>query len=208
MNNTETILVHLPSYRDPELIPTIKDALSHAEYPERIHFGVCRQYNPADQFDNIDEFRLDSRFKIMDVPYKEALGLPWARAQINEKLLTDEDFVLQLDSHHRFTKNWDSTLIGMHSQMENKGHKPIIAGYLPHYNPFKDPVGRADVPWQAGTASAGRSGPAGIQTAPEAVSGRRSGRDARCAGIHCQGARNLRLPAFCERLCGQSVRTR
>lgn len=149
MSNTETILVHLPSYRDPELIPTIKDALSHAEYPERIHFGVCRQYNPADQFDNIDEFRLDSRFKIMDVPYKEALGLPWARAQINEKLLTDEDFVLQLDSHHRFTKNWDSTLIGMHSQMEKQGYKPIIAGYLPHYNPFKDPVGRADVPWQA-----------------------------------------------------------
>jgi hypothetical protein len=147
--NKETILVHLPSYRDPELIPTIKDALKQAKYPKRIHFGICRQFNPDDKFDNVDEFRKDRRFKIMDVPFKEAKGLPWARAQINDHLLTDEDFVLQLDSHHRFAKDWDVTLISMHKQMEDKGFKPIIAGYLPLYNPFDDPAGRADVPWQA-----------------------------------------------------------
>ena len=32
--NKETILIHLPSYRDPELIPTIKDALANAKYPK------------------------------------------------------------------------------------------------------------------------------------------------------------------------------
>jgi len=147
--NKETILVHLPSYRDPELIPTIKDALKNAKYPKRIHFGICRQFNPDDKFDNVDEYRKDPRFKIMDVPYQEAQGLPWARAQINDVLLTDEDYVLQLDSHHRFAKDWDITLIGMHNQMEKKGHKPLIAGYLPLYNPFNDPADRADVPWQS-----------------------------------------------------------
>lgn len=147
--NKETILVHLPSYRDPELLPTIKNALKQAKYPKRIHFGICRQYNIDDKFDNVDEYRNDARFKIMDVPYKEAKGLPWARAQINDVLLTDEDYVLQLDSHHRFAKDWDTTLIDMHNQMEKKGHKPIIAGYLPLYNPFNDPAGRSNVPWQA-----------------------------------------------------------
>ena len=44
----ETILLHLPAYRDPELIPTIKDALDKAKYPERIHFGICRQYHPEE----------------------------------------------------------------------------------------------------------------------------------------------------------------
>ncbi len=48
MSKKETILVHLPSYRDPELIPTIKSALENAKYPKRIHFGICRQYHPED----------------------------------------------------------------------------------------------------------------------------------------------------------------
>lgn len=149
MNNTDTILIHLPSYRDPELVPTIKDAIAKAKYPNRLRFGICRQFNPQDGFDNLDEFSSDSRFKVINVPHEEAQGLPWARAQINDNLLTDEDFVLQLDSHHRFTQDWDSTLIEMHKQKESKGHKPIIAGYLPCYNPLNDPAERANVPWQA-----------------------------------------------------------
>jgi glycosyltransferase involved in cell wall biosynthesis len=144
----ETILVHLPSYRDPELVPTIKDALATAKYPERVHFGICRQYNPEDGFDNVDEFRDDPRFKIMDVLYTEAQGLPWARAQINENLLTDEDYIIQLDSHHRFAKDWDETLIEMHNQREKQGYKPILAAYLPLYTPFNDPGGRTMEPWQ------------------------------------------------------------
>lgn len=144
----ETILIHLPGYRDPELVPTIKDALANAKYPKRIHFGICRQYHPEDGFDNLDEFRDDKRFNIMDVLYTDAQGLPWARAQINEKLLTDQDYILQLDSHHRFAKNWDVTLIKMHNQMEKKGYKPILAAYLPLYTPFNDPAGRTMEPWQ------------------------------------------------------------
>ena len=69
MNKKETILVHLPAYRDPELVPSIKDALDKAKYPKRIHFGICRQYNPEDGFDNIDEFRNDKRFRIYECLY-------------------------------------------------------------------------------------------------------------------------------------------
>ena len=107
----DRILVHLPAYREPELIPTIKSALENAQFPERIHFGICRQYNPEDGFDNVDEYRNDPRFKIKDILYTEAKGLAYARGIINDELLEDEEFVIQLDSHHRFDKNWDSTLI-------------------------------------------------------------------------------------------------
>ncbi len=148
MNKKPTILVHLPAYRDPELVPTIKDALAMAKYPKRIHFGICRQFREEDGFDNVDEFRNDKRFHIMDVPYKEAQGLPWARAQINENLLTNQDYILQLDSHHRFAKDWDETLLEMHSGLEAKGYKPILAAYLPLYDPFKEPEGRTPEPWQ------------------------------------------------------------
>ena len=148
MSKKETIFIHLPAYRDPELVPTIKDALANAKYPKRVHFGICRQYNPDDGFDNLDEFRKDKRFNIMDIRYEDAQGLPWARAQINEKLLGNQDYILQLDSHHRFAPNWDETLIRMHNQMEAKGHKPILAAYLPLYDPFNDPAGRTMEPWQ------------------------------------------------------------
>jgi len=148
MNNKKTILVHLPAYRDPELIPTIKDALANAKYPKRIHFGICRQYHPDDKFDDLSEFSGDKRFKIYECLYNEAQGLPWARAIINEQLLTNEDYICQLDSHHRFAKDWDETLIDMHSGLEAQGYKPILAAYLPLYTPFDDPGGRTMEPWQ------------------------------------------------------------
>ena len=37
MSKKETIMLHLPGYRDPELVPTIKDALANAKYPKRVH---------------------------------------------------------------------------------------------------------------------------------------------------------------------------
>ena len=149
----ERILIHLPAYREPELVPTIKSALENAEFPERLVFGICRQFNPEDGFDNVDEFRNDKRFKIKDIPYLEAKGLPYARAVINEELLDDEEFVVQLDSHHRFSKNWDSTLIEWYYTLKADGHNPLICGYLPYYNPFKDPEQRVQEPWLSEAAS-------------------------------------------------------
>ena len=142
-----TILLHLPAYREPELIPTIESALDNAKHPERIHFGICRQFCDEDGFDNLDKYRKDPRFKIHDMPYEQAKGLATARAIINDELLTDENFVCQLDSHHRFDKNWDDTLIGWYDDLKSEGHNPIICGYLPYYNPFNDPEDRVKEPW-------------------------------------------------------------
>ena len=152
-HNRETIMLHLPAYREPELVPTIRSALANAEFPERIHFGICRQFNPDDGFDNVDEFRSDKRFKIYDMNYVEAKGLPYARAIINDTLLTDETFVCQLDSHHRFDKNWDSTLIKWYYDLKNEGYNPLICGYSPYYDPFNDPAGRTMEPWLSEAAS-------------------------------------------------------
>jgi len=129
----ERILIHLPAYREPELVPTIKSALENAEFPERLVFGICRQFNPEDGFDNVDEFRNDKRFKIKDIPYLEAKGLPYARAVINEELLDDEEFVVQLDSHHRFLQDWDTELIEMMKMTGSE--KPIITSYAGMYRP-------------------------------------------------------------------------
>jgi hypothetical protein len=151
--NKMKIFLHLPAYREPELIPTIKSALDNADQPERLVFGICRQFNPDDKFDNVDEFRSDNRFKIYDMNYVEAKGLPYARAIINEKLLEDEDFVLQLDSHHRFAPGWDTLLVKWYFDLKSEGYNPILTGYLPYYNPFNDPADRVMEPWQQEAAS-------------------------------------------------------
>lgn len=147
-----TIFIHLPAYREPELVPTIKNAIAQAKYPKRLRFGICRQFHPDDKFDNVDEYRSDKRFKIIDIPHEQAKGLPYARYRINE-LITDEEYILQLDAHHRFVKHWDVELINMHNGLEKKGFKPILTGYLPYYNPFNDPAERTMEPWQQQFAS-------------------------------------------------------
>lgn len=141
------IFLHLPAYREPELVPTIKDAINQATHPERLVFGVCRQYHPEDGFDDLTEVSKIATIKVHEMLYTEAQGLPYARAIINEELLEDEDFVLQLDAHHRFTQGWDETLLEMYDGLVEDGYNPILTGYLPLYSPFLEPQGRTMEPW-------------------------------------------------------------
>ena len=142
------IFVQIASYRDPELLPTIKSSLENAKNPENLVFGICRQYHPEDKFDDLCDFENDKRFKIINVLYNEAKGVCWARNQV-QQLYNDEEYTLQIDSHMRFEKNWDETLIDMLNQLKNEGiKKPLLTTYVPSYNPNNDPKGRVMDPWR------------------------------------------------------------
>lgn len=145
---TETIFVQIASYRDPELLPTLKDCISKAKHPENLVFSISWQHSKDDIWDNLDEFKDDPRFKIIDIDYLDSRGACWARnlLQLN---YDDEDYTLQLDSHHRFVENWDEECIGMIKQLQKKGHsKPLLTGYIPSYDPTNDPGGRITTPWK------------------------------------------------------------
>jgi len=148
-NNNHTIFIQIASYRDPELIKTIDDCINNAENPTRLRFGICRQYCESD--DGVDDpvdYRDDDRFTIMDVPYKESKGVCWARNQV-QQLYKDEDYTLQLDSHHRFAPRWDTTLIDMLVLLQDKGHKkPLLTTYAPSYDPEDDPKSRINEAWK------------------------------------------------------------
>jgi len=142
------IFVQIASYRDPELIPTIKSCLENAKNPENLNFGICRQYHPDDKFDDLKEYENDERFRIINVLYNEAKGVCWARNQV-QQLYNEEEYTLQIDSHMRFEKNWDDTLIGMVNQLQDLGiPKPLLTGYVSSYDPNNDPQGRVMVPWR------------------------------------------------------------
>lgn len=73
------IFIQIASYRDPQLVPTIKNAIENAKRPKNLVFSIARQFHPEDGFDNLDEFRKDKRFRILDIPYEESQGVCWAR---------------------------------------------------------------------------------------------------------------------------------
>jgi hypothetical protein len=125
----DKIFIQIASYRDPELVPTIRDCISKAKYPERLTFGICWQ---RDETESLEEFINDSRFKIIDKHFTESKGLCWARSLI-QKLWEGEKYTLQLDSHHRFLQDWDEHLINM-MELTNSP-KPIITSYAGMYRP-------------------------------------------------------------------------
>ena len=142
------IFVQIAAYRDPQLEPTIKNMLENAKRPKNLRIGICRQYNPDDQFDLLEEYRNDNRFRILDVLYSDSKGVCWARNQV-QQLYEGEEYTLQIDSHMRFEKNWDDTLIKMVKQLQKKGfEKPLLTGYVSSFDPDNDPAGRVQEPWR------------------------------------------------------------
>lgn len=141
------IFISIASYRDPELLPTLRDLISNAKKPENLVFSIAWQHSIEDIWDNLGEFQSDPRFKIIDIDYKESKGACWARSTIQQNY-NKEDYYFQLDSHHRFIKNWDTECIKMVKQLQKAGYeKPLLTSYIPSYNPENDPAGRIQEPW-------------------------------------------------------------
>lgn len=142
------IFIQIASYRDPQLVPTLKDCLANAKHPENLVFSIAWQHSSEDTWDNLDSFKFDPRFKIVDIDYKDSKGACWARNQLQQNY-DGEEYTLQLDSHHRFIKDWDVELISMIKQLQEKGHeKPLLTGYVSSFDPDNDPEGRNMVPWK------------------------------------------------------------
>lgn len=131
MNNT--IFVQIASYRDPELYQTITDCISKAKNKDLLRFSICWQKDDNDN--SITEFKKDSRFSIIEVNYKDSKGACWARNLCQSKY-NGEKFSLQIDSHHRFVKDWDEKIIDCWEKLED--NMGILTGYPPNYFPDRD----------------------------------------------------------------------
>jgi hypothetical protein len=136
-----TIFVQIASYRDAELLPTLRDCIAKAAHPENLRFGICWQH---DKTESLGKFLADPRFRVISIPYKDSKGVCWARNAI-QSLYAGETYTLQLDSHHRFVPAWDSKLIAMLDSLDYE--KAILTAYAPHYDPRKAKPPKS-VPWK------------------------------------------------------------
>ena len=145
---TNTIFIQIASYRDPQLLLTLKDCIAKAKYPDNLRFGIAWQHSSEDSWDDISEFKNDSRFSILDIDYKDSKGACWARNEI-QQLYKEEKYTLQLDSHHRFAQDWDKIMVDMVKSLQKAGHKkPLITSYIPSFDPDNDPAARVQTPWK------------------------------------------------------------
>jgi Glycosyltransferase (GlcNAc) len=133
-----TIFVSIASYRDPELIPTIEDMIAKAYWPGELRIGVCWQSADGDP-DPIEVASRGAHVARIRVPYAQSQGACWARSRIQRELFNNEDFFLQIDSHHRFVQDWDRLLLAqiMGPTMPNK---PVLSTYVPGYEIGKTPI--------------------------------------------------------------------
>ena len=145
---TKTIFVQIAAYRDPQLLPTLKDMFANADNPENIRVGIAWQHKPEDEWDNLNEYKNDDRVRVIDIDYREAKGVCWARHAV-QSLYDQEDYTLQLDSHHRFAQGWDTKLKNMIKELQADGYKkPLITAYIPSFDPDNDPAARVKLPWK------------------------------------------------------------
>jgi hypothetical protein len=121
------IFVSIVSYRDSELVPTIKSLLKNADKPREISLGVVSQDIASDHPD----LSFVKKLSYLKMDFRDARGVGYAR-KIAMDLYNGEDFYLQIDSHMRFEKSWDTQLIDMIKQtQEISNNKKVILSQFP-----------------------------------------------------------------------------
>jgi hypothetical protein len=125
-----SIFVSIISYKDAELVKTIKHLLHNAENPKDIHIGVVSQHFPSKHPD----LSFVKNLTYHKMSFVDAKGAGYAR-KIAMEMYGGQDYFLQLDSHMRFAKHWDAKMIDIHKQAQKiaKTEKVILSQFPAPY---------------------------------------------------------------------------
>lgn len=106
-HHNDKILVEIAAYHDPDLLNTVRSALTQADYPDRIFFSICYQ---SDDMKDYIALKKIKNCKIRYLRESKSKGPCYAR-YLCQQFLSDEKYVFQIDAHSRFVKHWDSEMI-------------------------------------------------------------------------------------------------
>jgi hypothetical protein len=157
----QTIFVSMASYRDSETRPTLDALFATADRPQRIVCGIVLQLQDGESYDETIWNQIQScpYFYTQQIRYirfhaKDAMGPCYARG-LAQTLWREEDYILQIDSHMRFRRNWDEYLIQQiqHISLETGHSKVMLTTYplgytLPNNIPLQETRGTYLVPWK------------------------------------------------------------
>ena len=129
-SNSTTLFVMIASFRDKLCPVTLYNMFSKAAHPDRLFVGVVQQ-NLENDVDCLAEYcRLSVGNSSKACPYsenirmnrvnaKDAKGPTWARA-LGSKMVGNEEFCMQTDSHMDFVPNWDLRMFEMWGMVQNE----------------------------------------------------------------------------------------
>ena len=140
VDQESTIFVTIAACQEYFIEHTIKSAMSLSAYPDRIHFGV---------FNNIldkEKTLMDKEFfnntpNIMYVELLSNVPMGVGFGRMNASLLSTQkhDYVLQIDSHTVFTKDWDLRLIENFTNISKEiESEKIVLTAIPRGNLYYD----------------------------------------------------------------------
>jgi hypothetical protein len=118
-----TIFVSIASYEDPFLIDTIKDAIDKANNPNNLFFGIALQYSKTNKPDL--DFINKENLITLEIPVSRRPGLVRIR-HLLRKMVTFQEYFLQIDSHTKFDYNWDIKLIKDLENLKQITHEKVI----------------------------------------------------------------------------------
>jgi len=133
-----TILLMISSYRDFQCAETVSDAYLKAMHPERVSVAVVQQTSVADS--SCDSPTLScaaapeqplcahaSRVRIFTLDAKNATGPIYAR-HVGSRMYRGEAFVMQVDAHNLFVRNWDTDVLTQWHATRNE--YAVLSTYL------------------------------------------------------------------------------
>lgn len=122
---------------DKDIINTIEDCIEKAKHPTNIVFGICLQHDPQNDF--LVQYNNNPQFKIHRMHWNKAKGPTFARYYCF-KMISDEEYFLQIDCHTRFFNNWDQLIIQQLHKCEKVNPKAVISHYPINIKDMNDPI--------------------------------------------------------------------
>jgi hypothetical protein len=132
----DTIFVALTSFIDHDLRNTILSCIQQAKHPENLSFGLILQYdNTSGTHEKcVDDLIERYKIRVKKYWYENSMGGCWARNEV-ANLVVGEKYILQIDAHTRFIKDWDEILL---KDMKTINTKCIISYLSPPFRRNKE----------------------------------------------------------------------
>lgn len=129
-----SIYVAVATIGDNQFPLTIEDIFEKADNPQDIFVGAAHMVTEDIYLDHVDRCK-----KYLNVKHKrfdpaENVGVGKGRGNAYS-FYNEEDYVLQIDSHTKFEKGWDTILINTleEAKKEIGIQKVVLTSYLPRY---------------------------------------------------------------------------
>jgi len=125
-----SIFVATSALNEDELFNTVQSAYEMAQKPFRVYFGIAEQRIGDNNYAEFPHF--SRKVKKIDIGYPMPAGLQYGR--LSALMLHEhQDYVLQIDAHTVFQKNWDEALISQIIPLEKRHKKSLISCRPKHY---------------------------------------------------------------------------